>query len=150
MNARTAELKANLTPQPIENLHGLDARGFKKKILSIGYEYISLYGGFTEYFDGGGMFLYVEDDAEFLIYYYINLEELLKTQDNYEHYAFLSDGIYTLNAKSNRNAVEIEFKSCPGLRAVNLVTKTVTTSENEYVWWWRNITHEIVNLANRN
>ena len=150
MNAKTAELTTNLTPKPIQNLHGFNAHNLKKKILSMGYEYISLYGGFAEYFDGKGMFLYVEDDAEFLIDYYINLEELFKTQDNYEHSAFLSDGIYTLNAKSNRNAIEIEFKSCPGLNVENLVTNNVTSSENKYVWWWRSIAHEIINLANRN
>ena len=60
---------------------------------------------------------------------------------------FLTDGIYTLSAKSDRNIMEIEFNHCPSLKAANLVTNTVTTSENEYVWWWRSIACEIIDFA---
>ncbi|MGB3654703.1 MAG: hypothetical protein WBA41_26345 [Rivularia sp. (in: cyanobacteria)] len=147
MSGQTAELKANLTPRTVQNLNGFDSRYFRKKIFNMGYENISLYGGLAEYFDRGEMFLYVEDDAEFLIDYYTYLEELVKKPDNYEHNAYLTDGVYTLSAKSDRKIVEIKFNYCPGSRAVNLVTKTVTTSENEYFWWWRSIAYEIVNFA---
>ncbi|MEM7712498.1 MAG: hypothetical protein AAF349_02800 [Cyanobacteria bacterium P01_A01_bin.68] len=113
----------------------------------MGYENILVSGGLAEYFDTGGMFLYVEEDAEFLIDYYTYLEELIQKPDNYEHHVFLTDGIYTLSAKYDRNIVEIEFNHCPSLKAANLVTNTVTTSENEYVWWWRSIACEIIDFA---
>ncbi len=96
------------------------------------------------------MFLYVESDAEFLIDYYTYLEELIQKPENYEHHVFLTDGQYTLSAKSDRKIVEIEFNSCPGLRAVNLVTNTATTSENEYIWWWRSIANELINFVSIN
>jgi len=147
MNVKTAELTTNLLPRTVQNLHGFDSRDFRKQIFNMGYENILLSGELAECFDNAGMFLYVEDDAEFLIDYYTYLEELVKKPDNYEHHVFLTDGIYTLSAKSDRKIVEIEFNYCPGSRAANLVINTVTTSENEYVWWWRSIAHEIIKLA---
>ena len=45
MSGQTAELTTNLLPRTIQNLNGLDSRDLKKKILSMGYENISLYGG---------------------------------------------------------------------------------------------------------
>ena len=89
----------------------------------------------------------MEDDAEFLIAYYIHLEELVKKPDNYEQNSYLTDGKYTLSAKSDRKIVEIEFNYCPGLNVANLVTNTAITAENEYIWWWISIASEIINLA---
>ena len=42
MNAKTAELTTNILPRTVQNLNGLDSRDFRKKIFSMGYEYISL------------------------------------------------------------------------------------------------------------
>jgi hypothetical protein len=133
-----------MTTKISSNLQNWDAP------LSMGYENILVSGGLADYFDNGEMFLYVEDDAEFLIAYYIHLEELVRKPDNYEHNAYLTDGQYTLRAKSDRKIVEIKFNSYPGLRAVNLVTNTATTSENEYIWWWRSIANELINFVSIN
>ena len=150
MSSQTAELTTNLLPRTVQNLNGLDSRDFRKKILSMGYENISLYGGLAEYFDDGEMFLYVEDDAEFLIDYYTYLEGLVKKSDNYEHNAYLTDGQYTLSAKSDRKIVEIEFNHCPVSRVVILVTNTANTSENEFFFWWRSIANELINFVSAN
>ncbi|MEH2028381.1 MAG: hypothetical protein V7K67_01645 [Nostoc sp.] len=146
MYAQTAELKTNLEPQVIQGFNGLSSREVMNQLLSIGYQTILLKGALVDQFSDG-ISLWVEEDAKFLIDDYFYLEKLLTSQKPYEHGSFLNDGLLSFTATSDRTRVEIEFRYCPGLDIANLVTHHLTITENEYVWWWRNIAHQILNLV---
>ena len=146
MNFRTANLTASLTPRPVQSFQGLDSRDLMNKLLSMEYQTMTLDGAFIECFYEG-TFLFVEEDVEFLINAYLYLEKLIETQEHYQHGTCLNDGRFCLTATSDRKMVEIKFQSCPDLNLANLVINTVTVLENDYVWWWRSIAYEILNLV---
>jgi hypothetical protein len=146
MNLRNAELTANLTPRPAQSFQGLDSAELIKKLLSMGYQTMTLDGAFLECFHEE-MFLFIEEDVQFLISAYLSLEEIIKKPDNYQHCTSLNDGRFCLNATSDRKMVEIEFQFCPNLNVANLVIHTITASEEDYIYWWRSIAHEILNFV---
>jgi hypothetical protein len=146
MNYRNAELIADLTPRSAQNFHGLDSLALMNKLLSIGYQTMTLNGAFLDYFHEQ-MFLFVEEDVQFLMSAYLHLEKLIKTSENFQHCAYLNDGRFSLNATSDRKMVEIKFEFCPDLNVANLVTYNISESEENYIYWWRSIAHEILKIV---
>lgn len=146
MNSQTAHLMASFQPQLLQNFYGLTSRNLRDKLLGMGYEKVVLDGVlFNQFCDG--VDLWVEDDIMFLVDYYLYLEKILLVKTDYEHYAFLNDGLLQICAKSNGEIVDIKFDYCPGLDVANLITYITTITTAEYVWWWRNIAHDILNLT---
>lgn len=140
---------ASLTSQTRQNFPSLDSDELMKKLLSMGYQTMSLEGALIDRISDG-IFLWVEEDAKFLIQSYLYLEKLIETQEPYQHGAYLNDGILALTAKSNKKEVEVQFAYCPKLDVANLVTHLINISEEEYIWWWRSIAYEIINRAYSN
>lgn len=145
MNSKTAELTASITPQRVQSFHGLDSREIMNLLLSKGYYDTTLKGAFIEEFTRG-IFLFVDEDAQLLMDEYFYLEKLLAIDEPYQHGSCLNSGLVTFTATSNRTMVRIEFRYCPQLNVANLVTNNLTVTEDEYVWWWRSIAQEILNI----
>lgn len=145
MNFQTAQLIASLTPRPIQSCQGLDTREFIETLLNRGCERILLTGALIEHFSDG-VILYVDNDIDSFFDCYFHLENLSLVNEPYEHFACLDDGVLNISAKCNTIITEIKFAYCPYLNVANLATYINTVTANEYVWWWRSIANEILNL----
>lgn len=143
MKSNSVVLKANVMPKMIQCFKNLNSRNVMNLLLSKGYQTIILDGAFVDTFSDG-IFLFVEEDVQFLIDAYLHLEELLKKPVYYQHGISLNDGLLSFTASSNRTIAQIEFRYCPGLNVANLITHHLTVTEDEYTWWWRSIAHEIL------
>jgi hypothetical protein len=145
MDAQMAELTIGLEPQAEQNFSGLSAREVMNQILQMGYQTILLKGAFLDSFSSG-IFLFVEEDVQFLLDEYCYVETLFSAQAPYEHGIYLNDGLLSFSAIADQSKVAIEFRYCPGLDVANLVTHHLTVPEEQYRYWWRNIAHQIFNL----
>ena len=145
MNSQTAQLIASVTPRPIQNCQGLDTRELVEKLLNRGYQRILLSGALIDQFSDG-VILYVDNDVDFFFDCYLHLETLSLVNEPYNHFACLNDGVLNISAKSNTIITKIKFEYWPNLNAANLVTYIETVAANEYVWWWRSIANEILDL----
>ncbi len=94
-----------------------------------------------------GILLFVEEDIQFLISAYFDLENLLKTLQYYQYSIFLNDNLLSLTATYDITMVEVEFRYCLELNIENLVTHNLTVTEDEYTWRWRSIAYEILQLT---
>jgi len=146
MNSQTARLIASLQPRSVQSLQNVEYHKLANKLLNMGYENMLLSGAFIEQFSDG-VLLFVDNDVELLFDCYLYLENLLLIEEPYKHFACLNDGLLNISSKSDRERTEIKFEYWPGLNATNLITYTTDVAADKYVWWWRNVAYEILNLT---
>ena len=145
MNFQITQVIPSFTPRPNHNLQDLNSRKLIEKLLYIGYKRILLSGAMLDQFNDG-IYLWVDDDVDMLLDCYLYLEQIILLKKPYKHFSSLGDGLLTISSESNTEITKVILEYCPGLDVTNLVTHT-TVAADEYVWWWRSIVHEILNLV---
>ncbi|MEH1922359.1 hypothetical protein [Nostoc sp.] len=146
MNFQIAQVIPSFTPSPSHNLQDLNPRKLIEKLLDIGYKRILLSGAMLDQFNDG-IYLWVDDDVDMLLDCYLYLEQIILLKKPYKHFSSLGDGLLTIGSESNTEITKVTLEYCPGLDVANLVTHTITVAADEYVWWWRSIVYEILNLV---
>jgi len=146
MNCQIVNVRANFTSRPLLTWQRLNNRQLIQKLLDKGYERIFLCGVMLEQFDGG-IYLWIDDDIDMLLDCYFYLEELILKKGYYKHYSSLGDGLLTIISESNSLTTKVLLEYCPALNITNLATYTTTITADQYVWWWRSIAYELMNLA---
>jgi hypothetical protein len=148
MSAKPVELVVSVTSE-LPKLQKLNCNDLVRNLLTSEREYFLLKGQFIEELTQEGILLHAED-FPLAFEWYQGLEQLLISNQPYQHNGFIADGLLTTEAHSDRKMVNFELKYCPKLDAANLVTFTTTLPESEYVQWWRSVVHQIVALAREN
>jgi hypothetical protein len=143
---RTAILQASLAPGDAPTFDGMGPREVVASLLARGYEALALRGDLLDDFCDG-VPLYVEDDAQFLLVAAVDLERLHSAEgDAYRHEATLGDGLLAIASRSDGATVTVTFRYFPGLDVANLVTHVALLAEDEYLWWWRSISRQLLDL----
>lgn len=143
MVGQTAILQASLAPGNAPTFDGMGPREVMVSLLARGYESLTLRGDLLDYFCDG-VPLYVEDDAEFLLVAAADLERLHSAHGAYRHEATLGDGLLAIASLSDGATVTVTFRYFPGLDVANLVTHVALLAEDEYLWWWRSISRQLL------
>jgi hypothetical protein len=148
MVGRTAIVQASLAPGDAVSFYGTGPREVVAALLARGYESLILRGDLLDDFCGG-VLLYVEDDAQFLLVAAVDLERLHHVGAAYRHEATLGDGLLAIASLSEGATVAVTFRYYPELDVANLVTHEALLTENEYVWWWRSISRQLWDLTDQ-
>ena len=146
--SKTIKLEINSNIRPIKNIDSIKPIEIRKKLLSKGYEDLNLLGIPIEKCNSG-VHLWVEQDVDFLIESCQDLEELILKQDEFEHYSFLNDGLLTIKASVNKEVAQVLYRYCPGLNKDKLISKTKQLSKEEYIWQWRNIAYDLLDISEK-
>jgi hypothetical protein len=146
MSSQIIELVASVTSK-LPKAPKINDRELVHHLLSLNYEYFLLRGTLIDQLTPVGVLLHAED-FPILFDCYEYLEGLLITNQPYQHYTCISDGLLATEAHSGREVVQFQLNYCPKLDKANLVSFTTSLSEAEYVQWWRSIVHQILAIAN--
>lgn len=143
---KTIRLQTNANSRDFKEIKNLDSNKIMKELLSKGYEDLILIGiPIKECADG--VHLWVEQDVDFIIESCQYLEEIFLKEEEFEHYTILNDGLLEIIAKSQKEIVNVTYKFYPGLNQVNLSSYTEKVDKDKYLWWWRNITYDLLSLC---
>jgi hypothetical protein len=147
MSFKPVELIISVTSE-LPELRNLDSNNLVYSLLDSGREYFLLKGQFLEEFTPTGILLHAED-FPLIFEWYQRLEQLLSSDQPYQHHGFISDGLLITEACSDRKTVNFNLKYYPKLDVANLVEFTITLPEADYVQWLRSIVHQIVALVRK-
>ena len=139
-------LKTSFNPRANRNVEDLNPSEIMYRILKEGYQYIDITGPPIDIFCTG-FFLYVESDVSLLLDSYLNLEDSLLEKESFKHFAFLGDGAVQIEATIDKIVVSVTYSCYPGLDVANLITYTEKMTLQNYVYWWRSIVYDLLDLA---
>jgi len=89
----------------------------------------------------------VEEDADFLLQHYEQIESAFSLGSPCELFLFLGDGAIELNSRISQGRVIIEVISCPGLRKDKAATETMNVGRDEFLLGWRRVAWEIIEAS---
>lgn len=141
----TLEIKSN--PSLWRKIDKVDSENIMENLLEKGYEKIKLVGiPIKECFSG--VSLWVESDADFLIQCCQNLEDSIALNEYpFSHYSHLGDGLLSIKTLFNKKIAQVTYEYYPGTLISNLVSNTIQISQKEYLWQWRNLAYDLLDIA---
>jgi len=116
------------------------------RLLEKKYQYIEILGGPIDKI-ADRIYLFVENDAEFLAEGYLVLRDHIeKKQNTFSHFCYLNDGILEIRAKINKCKVKVTYNYCNGLNILNLVSHTDEVTLDQYMWLWEKVVYGLLDV----
>ena len=122
----------------------VDPESIREQLYNAGIEYLELVG-----VPGGDKVLFVEDDAEFLMDFYYQLDEILNTDDFLEHIAYLNGTDFIISAHRADSQLRVAITRQPHSDLRFLSSTEVEVSLSQYVNAWRRLAHALVAAAGK-
>ena len=122
----------------------VDPESIREQLSHAGIEYLELVG-----VPGGDKVLFVKDDAEFLMDFYYQLEEILDTDEFLEHIAYLNGTDFIISAHCADSQLRVAITRQPHRDLRLLSTTEVEVSLSQYVNAWRRLAHALVAAAGK-
>ncbi|MBD1835365.1 hypothetical protein H6F61_22430 [Cyanobacteria bacterium FACHB-472] len=140
------KVKTSFDIRFLKEINDINPREIMQMLLNHGCQKIILVGSPIDKL-ANYISLYVENDVEFIIDSYLYLEELFLKKEAFKHNTFLSDGLLEVKAKIEKEIVDVTYNYYPELNIKNLISYSEKFSKNKYLFWWRNLTYDLVSLA---
>lgn len=94
-----------------------------------------------------GFHLFVEEDVDFMLQHYEQIESVFADGSHQDLYLFLGDGALQLNTRFVADVAKIEVISCPGLRKSWMNTEWISTSRQSFLMAWRQVARDLTVIA---
>lgn len=146
--SKAVKLKISSNSGSIQKINQINPYEVRKLILDQGYEDLTLIGIPIEEYRFG-IHLWIEQDVDFLIESCQHLEELIIKKEEFEHYSFLNDGLLQIKALVSKKLAKVSYQYCPKLNKNNLISSTEQISRKQYLWQWRNLAYDLLNIAKK-
>ena len=141
------------TPAAKARAPAVDPFQLMQQILRRGFQYMEFVGlseslGPIAKRNQFGAHVPVEEDSDFMLQHYEDIESVFADGSYRNLYLFLNDGALELNTQFDETKAAIEVISCPGLTRHNMAREIIHVTHQNFLMAWRRVASDIISAAN--